>query len=134
MFIILSGCAFASASGILYGLRSVNRLELVGTYACDSKAARETLVLCPDGTFLQRAALKYNSDVLVAYGTWDYDVADQYIDFHHGFLVTTQDDLGQPMKAPGDISSPVVRGWFGTPRIGSGEHEQTPIYWRQHLR
>ena len=79
----------------------MSRSELPGTYAADHRAARETLTLLPDGTFVQRAALKSNSQILVANGKWTYNATDQSIGFDDGFLLTTQDGLGQPMKARG---------------------------------
>ncbi len=121
--ISVSVCASLTVLGLLIASVIVSEPELPGTYTTDHHTALETLVLLPDGKLVQDVALKYDSQILTANGTWTYDAASQSISFGGDFLSTGQDHLGQPTWEPGSARYEVGRKWDGGIRIGSVEFE-----------
>jgi hypothetical protein len=104
---VLSGCG-----------KPVAQSNLVGTYVADYTAAKETLILLPDGKFTQQVTIKSSSQMLATNGTWTFNAADKNITFHDSFF-SVLDGFGKPMKHPesGTAVLPVIR-LFGKVQIG----------------
>jgi hypothetical protein len=85
-----------------------------GTYVASYPFGTETIILNPDGTFVQRVAIGQEQPLTVR-GTWDFDPRRSRADFYGSVVVADGfDQLRSDWKtvSPGVASLDVERHWF----------------------
>jgi hypothetical protein len=114
-------CALLAAA--LAGCKPHEVSPVYGTYVADYAAATETLMLKPDGTFLQRVTLHPHGRPVTTTGRWHFDQPTAFVIFDSGYIEVL-DALGRPRP---DYAQPLtgvvfmpVESCFDRLYIGSG--------------